>query len=439
MFSILSKRLSPDWQNIVALGSRQAWVQGLGIVNGIVLARLISPAEFGIYALLTFQFFLQLGIGDLGLGASVIRQKEEPTKKTLSCIFTLRQILDLTQLILIWTLAPRIAALYDFSQAAAAFNLVAVAVFLQSFQVVPTVLLDRNLKFSKVAVIETTQALTFSLVCISSAALGYGVIGIGAAWISFAVVGGVLASYLSPWKIAWSFSFTEISARLRYSLSFQAANLITILKDGVTPVGLGIFLGATTLGYFNWAQMFALSFATGALILQRYFIPVMAKVQDQPEELNLVYQRAITLSHSIIAPLALTLLALAKPITLWIFGEKWLSALPLFYSIWGANLFIPFNVAVFALFYATGRSEKALLVAGLICLSSWVIGVLALKYFGASGFALAQVCVAALILIPLYLQRTRLKAKTIWFIAEIWIVGIPLAALINYGICVTCH
>ncbi len=416
----------------VILCTRQFFVQLFGMIAGVVLARSLQVSDFGIYAVLTFQFYLHLSIGDLGLGASIIRQKHEPDTSLLRTVQCVRSTLDTIQLILVWFAAPILASWYGGGEnVATAFILVALAAWLQSFATVPTILLERKMHFGYVATTELIQAGCFTATCIFAAYSETPHLIIAYGWVLYATLGSLLLFLRQPWSFGFAFERNQLQERLSFALPYQSVQLATIVRDSFTPIAIGFFAGATAVGQMSWATTFALSLPMGSLVLQRLFLPAMSKVQDDPVELGRQLEDALSLTHILILPIAMFLLIYSDSITLLVFGEKWLDALPLFTILWLASLLFPFYAPLFSVLNATGRSGKVLRFTLLVSLGVWIIGLPLLYLAGIMGFAVAYILSQLSIFYLLHEVRQQLSFHLLRALRPGW--AIALISLIIFS------
>ncbi len=135
-------------------------VQGLTILGGVLLARILSPAEFGLYAIITFVMNFLKAFSDAGLGASLIRHPTEPTVEEYRAVFTVQQVLVALIVLLFWLTAPIVAHAYHLpNRDAWLFRLVALSLLATPFQVIPSIRLERRLSFDKLAMVALAQAI----------------------------------------------------------------------------------------------------------------------------------------------------------------------------------------------------------------------------------------------------------------------------------------
>jgi len=382
------------FRGAVAIGVRQIVVQGSRILGGIFLARLLTPGEFGFYAIiLYFQTFLT-AFGDAGLAASLVRQHEEPESVEYRAIFTVQQLFVLATSLVLWFVSPFIAACYHLPPHDAwMFRLVLLSFVATSFMVIPQVRMERHLAFDSLALIESTQAIVFNFSAVYFAWRGWGGYSFAWALLLRSVLGAVLANRISPWRIGWHWDWSIVRSHLSFGLAYQGMQVSSLLKDSITPVLIGIMLGATGVGYVTWATVTAAYPALVLFVLQRLYMPAFARLQDHAAQLVALSENVIWATNVITAPLATITLAMIVPITVTVYGAKWLVALPYFYLLWPANLFVASATPTLGLVNALGKSKIAFNYALIWMAGTWVIGAPLIWLYGPIGFPIANLIV----------------------------------------------
>ena len=410
MFSVkLKEEASPNTQGADALalrrlvsgvsllGVRQFTVQALVAFTGIVLAWMLEPRQFGMYAISTFLFYLFLAIGDLGLGASLIRDPLQPKLDSYRTTFTLRQLLDCCVFSLVWIFSAKLALFYGLGeQEIWFFRFIALAAFINSFQIIPSIQLEREIKFTKLAIIEIAQALAFSIVVLSLVRLGWGVMSFPYAWLAFSLTGAVVAMAVHPWALGWRWDLKEIRSRLPFAIPYQSIGLLHLAKDSVNPILIGSLIGPAAVGYVNWAQMLATFSVLIFSVLQRVYMPSFAALQADRPALGDLFTKVLRVTNLFNAPFAILSLVFVQPITLFVFGEKWLPAIPFFYFFWFANIFGPSVYAALSAFNALGKPRESFRCTLLIALGTWLLGLPLVLGYGAIGFGIAYALVQLL-------------------------------------------
>jgi O-antigen/teichoic acid export membrane protein len=375
-----------------ALGVRQVFTYGANILGGVVLARLLSPAEFGFYAVIALLLAFLSVFGGTGFAGNLIRIPDEPTHETYRTVFTAQQLIVGIICVIIWFAAPRISTLYHIQvHGVPFFRLTAASMVLTSLMVVPQVKLERHLAFDKLAMIEVCQAISFNTVAILIAWRGGGILAFAVGLLARSAVGAILTNIISPWAVGFRWDPQLLKSHLKFGINLQGGQILAILKDSITPLFVGMYMGAAQMGYATWAMTFA-SYPTILLFpVQRLYLPFFARLQDDRVALARFVHHALWIANVISAPLIIFSVVFARPITTTIFGSKWLVALPLFYCFSVVNLSSPTVAPLLGLLNALGKTHLTFLVIFLAMISLWLLGVPLIMHFGLFGFGLAVI------------------------------------------------
>ena len=414
----VSELLTRAARGALALGARQVMVTALGVVGAATLARLVAPAVFGVFAIGTFVVGFLNFFAEAGLGASIIRQKTVPTERELQSAFTLQLLLSLVVLVGGWFLATPIShAVSGVPHTETLIRLGLLSLVVSAGQLVPSALLERDLKFSRLGAINVAQAFTYNGVAIAFAAAGAPVIGVGVALILQAVVGVTLLAVVRPWHPGFALRGAALKARLRFSIPLQLSSVLSSLKDAIAPLFVGTLLGARAVGLVEWSNAFAAYPVLALMAFQQIYLPTFSRLQDDPPALGRAADNVLRGTNMIVAPLAALTFALAAPITHVVFGDKWLTALPTFRLFWIANVFVATASPLFSLLYARGRSVIALNFTLLWMAGTWALGVPLIHVLGIKGYGLANVGVQ---LTNLLLFRIAKREAPIHLFAQFW-------------------
>jgi O-antigen/teichoic acid export membrane protein len=424
-------------RSVVALGIRQVLNQGMAFTGGILLARLLSPSEFGIYAIVTFLVTFLIAFGDVGLAASLVRQPEEPVEEDYRAIFTVQQILVLCVIAVFWIGSPWIATIYHLpGHDRWVFRLLALSLFCTSFQVIPSARLERALLFEKLAIIEVAMSFVFYSTAVVLAWRGVGALSFAIAILARSMTGAILINCVSPWRLGWRWDWERARAHLKFGIFYQGIQLIALVTSSFTPFFIGLLLGTAAVGYINWAQMVSGYAVIGLMMLQRVYLPAFARLQLQPEALKQFVEQVIRAANAVAAPIAVLTFVLIEPITRFVFGPKWLPAIPLFYLLWGTNIFIPTATPLAALVNALGRSRTTFKFALVVMLATWALGVPLILAFGLIGFGVACLCVNAMNVVFYRIAQSYVSFRVLPMVLPAWsvalAVGLPLYFLLRF-------
>jgi O-antigen/teichoic acid export membrane protein len=413
--------------SVMALGLRQVLNVGMGGLGGILLARLLSPSEFGLFAIVTFVLAFLVTFGDAGLAASLVRQAHEPAEEDYQAVFTVQQVLVVSVVILFWVAAPWIARAYHLPPHDSwVFRLVALSLLCTSFQVIPVARLERHLSFEKLALVEVAMSFVFYSTAVGLAWKGVGTLSFAIAMVARSLAGALLANLASPWRIRWHWDWERARVHLKFGVPYQGIGFIFLLTSGITPVFIGLLLGAASVGYINWAQMVSGYPVVVLMAMQRVYLPAFARLQLHRETLSQFVEQVLRATNALAAPVAILTLVSIEPLTKFVFGQKWLPALPLFYLLWGTNLFVPTATPLFALLNALGYSRTAFKFALMVMLGTWALGGPLILAFGAIGFGIASLCVNTMHLVLYRVVRAHLSYRILPMVVPSWCVALVI-------------
>ena len=376
-----------------ALAVRQLLVQGLSLVGAVVLARVLTPAEFGVYGITVFLMHFLVVFGDAGLAAGLVRESEEPDERDWRAVFTFQQVLVVGVSIVGAVVGPwmavTIASETDLRPLVPA---TLAALVLASFQTVPIARLERRLDFGALAIVEVAQSVAFNVVAIACALAGLGTVTMAAALVARAAVGAVAVRFVAPLPLGWAWDWSRVKPRLGFGMSFQGASLLTLLRDAMLPVYVGALLGEAVVGGLFWARMLAAYPLIVVYMLQRLLLPLFARLQGHRGELRRAVELSLFAVAVLVVPAQTTIWALQEPLTRLVFGEQWLASLPVYRVFWFAVVLEPQLVVALALMNALGRADRTLRFFAWITVGTWVAGVPLLVLFGPTGYAMASLC-----------------------------------------------
>lgn len=416
---------------LVALATRQGLVQGLNFLGSTVIARVLAPADYGVYAIVIFLASLLSRVATSGLGANLVRQEEEPEEADYRAVFTAQIGPILLASVALGLGAGPVAGLYGLPDGGVRLmQWIALAFAVSSFTTIPMNRLERHLMFRQVALIEIAQMLAFQSVAVAFALRGNAILGFGIAVLARAGTGAVMANLFCPWLPRFTRDVARIRRHARFGVVFQAAFLVSALKDSITTVFVGILMGTASVGMLGWAGMVSSYPVLVLMATQRVYLPAFARLREFPEHLGRSVELTLQFANACAAPFAVASLVLVNPITVIIFGEKWLAALPCFYFLWLSNLFVPSTTPLLSLLNARGEPGIVLRFAILWAVATWAIGVPLILAFGEVGFAAANAAVQLTNLLLYRVARSRLDFRLFRPVAPIW----GLAGLLGAGL-----
>jgi O-antigen/teichoic acid export membrane protein len=410
---------------------RQGLVSTVTLAGVLALSVLLSPSNFALYGYVTTVMLLAAAVGDLGLGANLIRGK--PTARHLSGSLAL-QLIFWIPLCLVGGAAGGAIGAYGFSPTTVA--LLFTALFLLCMQTIPTALLERRMAFGTVTMIETGQRVIFVGVSVTLAATAPTQWSIPLAAVAAALASLPLNFFFSRWR--WPPRFAAGEPLFRgFSSHWWQSRIANQLTYAAYPLLGGVLFTAHQVGLMVWALAVTSVPALLAPMVARAIFPAIARTKGAAQVA--VYRDLFRGLLLLGLPLVAALFVCADPLTRYFFGDKWLEAIPLVRLESVTTLFgLALTPIVPLLFLSlSARRVKWMMVA--TAAAVWGLTPLVATVASFKAVSISQIAVVAvlLVVIDLMLRRERSYsplADMLPGLAGVAVgvaVGIPLAAMVG--------
>lgn len=371
-------------------------------LTGIVLARLLVPADFGVYAVAFVALMTLLSLNELGVSLAMVRWPGDP-ERIRPTVTTISAASSLVVYAICFFGAPAFTAAMEVPEATGVVRLLCLSALVDGFTSPIAQLMNREFKQGLRLLVDLTNLVVTTSVTVSLAATGHG------AWsLAWGQLAGNMASSLVMFVLVkkWprlGFDRGLAGELIRFGLPLAGASLLMIAMWNVDKVFTGRILGVVTLGlYLQAFNLASWPVNVFSLIVRRVSLAAFARVQEDPGERQAVFTKMALLLAIPTLPVCVVLSLLALPVVTTLYGSVWAgSAVALqFLAILGvvrvaAELGYDFLVAL-------GRSRTTLwlqafwLVALLVCLpaGAWLGGI--------EGVGIAHAAVALLLVLPAY-------------------------------------
>lgn len=383
----------------------------------LILARILPVSTIGVFniansILAFFTFF-----SDVGLAAALI-QKKEISKEDIKTTFTIQEILALLISISIWFAAPYFAQFYNLDQQGLwLIRALAVSFFLVSLKVIPSVLLERDLKFAPLVMVEVLETIVFNGVLILLTFANFSIAAFSLASLLRSMVGVIAIFLIAPWKVSIGVSKISIKTLLSFGLPFQINSILALLKDRLVPLVIAKMIGATGVGYVTWSQSLAFLPLEAMNIMIRVTFPAFSRLQDKKESLKDTLEDSLFLTGVFLYPMLFGLVAIVPSLIQHVVSSKWQPALPLIYlfsigAFW-ATLSSPFTNFLNAI----GRISTTLKLMIMWTALEWLLSPYLTIYFGYLGVGIASAIISVTSLIPILIIKRIINVdivKNIW-------------------------
>ncbi|MBR1404742.1 MAG: lipopolysaccharide biosynthesis protein [Treponema sp.] len=361
--------------------------QLVAFIVAIVLARLLSPEDYGIIALITVFINILNVFVDSGLGVALI-QKKDADSLDFSTVFYTNVVFCLVLYGVVFALAPLIALFYKNDALTPIIRVLGVTVLISGVKNIQQAYVSKTLQFKKFFFATLAGTVTAAVVGIWMAYRGFGVWALVAQQLTNLTIDTVLLWLTVRWRPIFAFS----TARLRGLFSFGWKMLISAVLDttytNLRQLIIGRKYSAEDLAFYNKGHLFPSTIVSNLNnSIDSVLLPVMASEQDDKKRIKQMTRRAIKTSTYCIAPLMMGLSACASPVVRLLLTEKWLPCVPFMRIFCVTYMFYPIHTANLNAIKAVGRSDLFLKleimkkVMGMtVLLSTMWFGVMVMAY-----------------------------------------------------------
>lgn len=420
-------------KGVVALTGRTFLLQIISFFGFFLLTVFLGKAEIGLFFAVSELVAILGYFSDIGLAAALIQKKEKPKLADIRSTFTIQQALVLTLLVLVFILTPWLRSFYSISQPGIwLLWALTIGFFLASLKTIPSVLLERKLRFDLLVIVEIIESLLFYGLAVLLAWQGFGVVSYAWAVLARGIAGVILIYLLSPWKIGFAFEKDSLKHLLRFGVPYQANTFLAVVKDRLMNVFLWKIIGATGVGILGWAQKWAqmpLRLVMDAVI--KVTFPAYARMQEHKKELSQAIEKTLFFITLLVFPMIIGLCLIARPlVTIIPRYSKWEIAILALYlyainSFWGA-VTTPLTNALTAI----GKIKTVFKLMVMWTILTWILfPLLAIKY-GFNGVAAASAIVAMSSVIAIWITKQQIEFRFLVPISKPIIASLAMGILV---------
>lgn len=297
--------------------------QGVTFVVGIILARLLSPDEYGLIGIcLIFNAVLN-GIVDSGFSTSLIRKKD-CTNEDYNTMFITNLVISIVLYVILFFLTPYVSIFFQREELTSLIRVTSLVLIFNALSITQATVLTKRIDFKT-----RTKASLFSAILSGGIGIGMAYFGCGVWSLVGQIVSKQLLYTLALWVLnRWwpNFKFSMDSFRYMWGFGWKllVSGLLNNIWDQLYQVVVGKFYNPATLGQYTRAREYANIFSQNlTMIVQRVSFPVLADIQDDQQRMVAAYRRIIKMSMFITTICLIPLGAISEPLIYCLIGEKW--------------------------------------------------------------------------------------------------------------------
>lgn len=331
--------------------------QAITFLLSIILARLLSPNDYGVIAILLVFITIADVFVNAGFGSALI-QKKDADNMDFSSVFYFSIAFSVLVYAVIYLTAPVIASFYNMPVLKPTMQVLALRIPIAAINSVQQAYVSRNMQFKKFFYSTVSGTAASAVVGIGMAYSGYGVWALVGQYLSNAIVNTFVMFFVINWRPQLIFSLQRLKSLFSYGWKLLLSGVLDTGYQSLNSLLIGKFYTPTDLAFFDTGQKFPMVIVNNInSSISSVLFPALASEQDKPERVKAHTRKAIQISSYIMWPMMLGMAVCADNIISLVLTNKWLPAVPylqiacITYGLW------PIHTANLQAINAMGRSD----------------------------------------------------------------------------------
>ncbi len=332
-------------------------VYGVQFILQIVLARLLSPEEYGVLSLMIIFTTLANVFIQNGFNTALIQNKDVSDRDYSSVFWVSLGITGIIYIVLFFT-APIIAAFYNMPDLVVPFRVLALMLFPGALNSIQLAKVSREMNFKLVFRGNLTATIISGVAGVILAYMGAGLWALVLQTLLNTVVVCIVMWFTVKWRPRLVCNLSRIKVLFSFGWKLLVSGLLDTLYQDLRSLVIGKKYDSATLGYYNRGKQFPqilINAVNGAI--QSVMLPAMAEKQDEKAQVKMLMRNSITMSAYILLPMMAGLLGIATPLVKLLLTDKWLPCVPYMQIYCFTLAFYPIHSCNLQAINAMGRSD----------------------------------------------------------------------------------
>ena len=370
---------------------------GFAFAIGVILARLLSPSDYGLLAMIAIFNAIAFAFINSGFGNALIR-KPDLTEDDNSTAFYFNIAAGVVMTGVIWLIAPWVAIFYDKPILTQLLRVEGLLLIISSFTIVQNSQLSRALNFKAKMIINISSQVIAGAIAIYAAYHGFGVWSLVIQHFASSIIRLILLWIISPWRPRGKWNKSSFRYLWGFGSKMLASGLLDTIYTNIYPIVIGKFYSAADLGQYTRAKGYANLPSQGLTgVLQQVTFPVLSQIQEDNDRLAKSYRRMLRFTVFLVFPIMIGMAALAHPLVISLVTDKWTQCVPYLQVICFASMWYPVHAINLNLLQVKGRSDLFLRLE-IIKKAIVTIAIFICVPFGIMGICIGSVCTSIICL-----------------------------------------
>ena len=352
---------------------------GITFLVGLVLARLLTPSEYGIMAILTIFIAVSNSIVDSGFSNALIR-KTDARRVDYNTVFLFNLLVSGLLYVVLFFAAPSISRFFKEPLLVEVMRVIGWVLVINALAIIPRTLFVKEVNFKTQTKISLIASISSGVIGIGMALAGLGVWSLVGQQLSRQLLNTLFLWIYCTWRPAWEFSMQSFKELFGFGSKILLSGLLNTIFNEIYSLVIGRCYTSAQLGQYTRANQFNQIFSSNlTTVIQRVSYPVLSSIQDESERLREAYRKVIKSTMLISFACMLGLAAVARPLIIILIGEKWLPAVGFLQIICFSGMLYPLHAINLNILQVKGRSDLFLrleIIKKIIAVGPLVLGVL---------------------------------------------------------------
>ena len=333
----------------------------LMFLSNIVLARKLTPDDFGCIGMLSIFITISNALVYGGFVSALI-QKKEAENKDYSTVFYWNIFISIFLYFILFISSPIIARFYGIERLSLILRVQGIVLILNGLGVVQMTIVRRHLDFKKLAIANIVSSILSVSTAIVLAYAGAGIWALVFQQLSFSLLNCLIFWFSTSWHPALVFSIDSFRSMFSYGSFLLLNDLINSFCDNIQGLFIGKQFNSATMGYYTQAKRLEeVPTQSISQVVAQVTFPIYSRIQNEKERLRHAVKETLLLMNYLNFPLMLLLIAVAKPLFIILFSDKWLESVPYFQILCVAGIVNCMQSVNYQVVSAGGRSRELFL------------------------------------------------------------------------------
>ncbi len=385
-----------------------------------ILARLLEPSVFGLFAMAFIAIDGLSMFKTFGLDGSLVQKKNAPEVANDTAFFLIEGM-SVTLFLICFIFAPLIARFFGNQELGSIVRALGIVFVLGGLARVPSALLTKKMRFKLISFIDLTGSTVNCIFAVIFALISPTVWSLVGAYVIKQTIMTLLAWSFSGYKLRWRFDFGHARELFNFGKYLMLLSVVSYIGSNINNVVIGKLLGVAAVGYYTLASNIGNLINTHFThVISRVMFPAYSAMQDDRETLKRAYLKTIKFISMFAFPFSIALICLSKEFVLTLYGAKWISIIPLIRLLGFAQMVAPIMIACGSLYRGCGKPAYDFRMnLGYLCFQIPTMIILT-KHWGVTGTVIAGI-ISAMVFTPIsvYLVRRIVAFKISEFFAQL--------------------